>query len=99
MRLDNCEASLTRPVFFHGNWGKIGFRWTPWRIVALKKLKVERIIERLRARKMAHLIRKTESVDKEKVLNYDNETLAPLGMKKVHKDEFFYEVKREEVKS
>jgi hypothetical protein len=48
---------------------------------------------------MAHLIRKTESVDKEKVLNYDNETLAPLGMKKVHKDEFFYEVKREEVKS
>jgi hypothetical protein len=30
---------------------------------------------------------------------YDNETLAPLGMKKVHKDEFFYEVKREEVKS
>jgi len=30
---------------------------------------------------------------------YDNEILAPLGMKKVHKDEFFYEVKREEVKS
>jgi len=28
----------------------------------------------------------------------DNETLAPLGMKKVHTDEFFYEVKREEVK-
>jgi hypothetical protein len=48
---------------------------------------------------MAHLIRKHESVDKENALNYDNETLAPLGMKKVHKDEFFYEVKRKEVKS
>ena len=28
----------------------------------------------------------------------DNETLAPLGMKKVHADEFFCEVKQEEVK-
>ena len=27
----------------------------------------------------------------------DNETLAPLGMKKIHADEFFYEVKREEL--
>jgi hypothetical protein len=37
---------------------------------------VETIIERLRAHKMAHLIRKIESVDKEKALNYDNETLT-----------------------
>jgi hypothetical protein len=47
---------------------------------------------------MSRLIRIEESVDKEKALTYDNETLAPLGMKKVHTDEFFYEVKREEVK-
>jgi hypothetical protein len=48
---------------------------------------------------MAHLIRKNESVDKKNALNYDNEALAPLGMKKVHKNEFYYEVKRKEVKS
>lgn len=45
-----------------------------------------------------HLIRVEESLDKEKALNYDNETLAPLGMKKVHTDEFCYELKKEEVK-
>jgi hypothetical protein len=32
------------------------------------------------------------------LIRYDNETLAPLAMRKVHTDEFFYEVKREEVK-
>jgi hypothetical protein len=40
---------------------------------------------------MRHLIRVEHSVD------YSNETLAPVGMK-VPKDEFYYEVKREEVK-
>jgi hypothetical protein len=40
-----------------------GARVSPWKIVALKKLKVETIIERLRAHKMAHVIRKTESVE------------------------------------
>jgi hypothetical protein len=48
---------------------------------------------------MRHLIRVEESVDRENALNYDNETLAPLGMKKVHKNEFYYEVKRKEVES
>ena len=48
---------------------------------------------------MRHLIRVEESVDKENALNYDNEALAPLRMKKVHKNEFYYEVKRKEVKS
>jgi hypothetical protein len=47
---------------------------------------------------MSRLIRVEESVDKEKALNNDNETLAPLAMKKVHTDEFFYEVKRKEVR-
>jgi phage host-nuclease inhibitor protein Gam len=94
----NKEQLFKEPRSMELNWGKIGFRWTPWKIKFLNKLKVKTIVEKLKANKMSRLIRTEESVDKEKALNYDNETLAPLGMKKVHTDEFFYEVKREEVK-
>jgi len=94
----NKTELFTEPRSIELNWGKVGFRWTPWKIKFLSKLKVETIVEKLRANKMPHLIRVEESVDKEKALNYDNETLAPLGMKKVHSDEFYYELKKEEVK-
>lgn len=94
----NKTELFTEPRSLELNWGKVGFRWTPWKIKFLNKLKVETIVEKLRANKMRHLIRVEESVDKEKALNYDNETLAPLGMKKVHSDEFYYELKKEEVK-
>lgn len=94
----NKEELFKDPRSIELNWGRVGFRWTPWKIKFLNKLKVETIIEKLRANKMAHLIHTVESVNKEKALNYDNETLAPLGMKKAHTDEFFYEVKAEEVK-
>jgi len=94
----NKKDLFTEPRSIDLNWGRIGFRLTPWKIKFLGKLKVETVLEKLRANKMTRLIRIEESVDKEKALNYDNETLEPLGMKKVHHDEFFYEVKNEEVK-
>ena len=78
----NKTELFTEPRSLDLNWGRLGFRWTPWKIKFLNKLKVETIVEKLRANKMRHLIRVEESVDKEKALNYDNETLAPLGMKK-----------------
>ena len=94
----NKKDLFTEPRSVDLNWGRIGFRLTPWKIKFVGKLKVETIVEKLRANKMAHLIRIEESVNKEKALNYNNEALVQLGMRKVQTDDFFYEVKSEEVK-
>lgn len=80
------------------NWGRVGFRMTPWKIVAIGKLKAETIIEKIRAAKLTQLIRSKEEIDKEKALNYSNEDLAKCGLKKKQSDEFFYETKEIEVK-
>jgi len=80
------------------NFGTIGFRWTPWKIAIIGKRKVETIIEKIRAAKMPTLIRTKEEIDKEAALNYDAEALAKCGLKKVRKDEFYYEIKEEDVK-
>lgn len=79
------------------NWGRVGFRWTPWKI-GFGKLKVETIIEKLRAHRLAQLIRTTESVDRDRAVEYDAEILAKVGLKKTRRDEFFYEVKKEELR-
>lgn len=78
-------------------FGKIGFRLTPPAIVYLLK-RIEHVIERLRAKEMTSCIRVSEKVDKEALQAYDDETLREIGCKRVQKDEFYYEVKREEVK-
>ena len=80
------------------NWGRIGFRWSRWKIVTLGKLKTETIIEKIRAAKLPQLIRVKEEIDKEAALNYSKEDLAKCGLKKKQTDEFFYEVKEIEVK-
>ena len=80
------------------NWGRVGFRLSPWKIVALGKLKAETIIEKIRAAKLPQLIRTKEEIDKEAALNYDNEDLAKCGLKKKQTDDFFFEVKEIEVK-
>lgn len=79
------------------NWGRVGFRLTPWKIVTLGKLKAETIIEKIRAAKFSQLIRVKEEIDKEKALNYSDEDLARCGLKKKQSDEFFFEVKEIEV--
>jgi len=47
---------------------------------------------------MPNLIRVEDSVDKENAVNYDNETLAPMGMEKIHSDAFYFEMKEIDLK-
>ena len=63
-------------------------------------LAVETVIERLRARKMLSCIRKKEEVDKEALENYSDQVIAEVGCKRSQgKDKFYYEIKREGIKS
>ena len=94
----NKEELFKEPRSIEMNFGTVGFRWTPWKIATLGKLKVETIIAKIRAAKLNELIRTKEEVDKEKAVNYTPEDLARCGLKKTRKDEFFYEVKKEEVR-
>jgi len=80
------------------NFGTIGYRLTPWKIAILGKLKVATVIEKLRAAKMRALIRTKEEIDREKALNYLNSDLAKVGLRKNRSDEFYYEIKSEDVK-
>ncbi len=95
---ENKEELLKEPRSLELNWGTVGFRWTPWKIVAIGKLKIDTILAKIRAAKLTELIRTKEEIDKEKAVNYTPDDLARCGLKKTRKDEFYYEVKKEEVK-
>ena len=64
------------------NFGTIGYRLTLWKIVILSRLKVETIIEKMRAAKMKSLFRTKEEIDREAAMNYLNSDLAKVGLKK-----------------
>jgi phage host-nuclease inhibitor protein Gam len=78
------------------NFGKIYFKWTPYRIEF--DVEEETVIERLRARKMESCIRVVTSVNKEALEAYDDDVLKKLGCRRERDDKFHYEVKREEGK-
>jgi hypothetical protein len=56
------------------------------------------VIEELRAAKLKALIRVKAKIDREKAFNYLNSDLAQVGLKKVQRDEFYFEVKEIKVK-
>ena len=89
---------FVKPRSIELNWGTVGFSRTPWKIVILGRLKVETVIEKLRAAKLKTLIRVKEEIDREKAIAYLNSDLAKVGLKKVQRDEFYFEVKEIEVK-
>ena len=78
------------------NFGKIYFKWTPYRI----EFDVEEntVIERLRARKMDSCIRVVTEVNKEALENSPDEVLKAVGARRERDDKFHHEVKSEEVK-
>jgi len=77
------------------NFGKIFFRWTPWRIEY--DVSEETVIERLRARKMESCIRVVTTINKEALEAYDDDVLKKLGCRRERDDKFHYEVKAEKV--
>lgn len=77
------------------NFGKFGFRWGKPRI---KRLTAEEtIVERLKAKGRRDLIRITEAPNYERLVNYENDFLEPLGCRRIQTERFFYELKREEI--
>lgn len=82
------ERSLTL------TFGHLSFRLSPPSIKLLRK--VEYVLERLRAKRMA--IRVKEEIDKDALGAYSDEVLKEIGCKRVQKDLFSYEVFRPEVK-
>lgn len=96
--MENKAALFTKPRSLELNWGTVGFRLTPWKIVILGRLKAETVIEKLRAARLKSLIRVKEEIDRDKALNYLNSDLAKVGLKKIRRDEFFCDPVEIEVK-
>lgn len=78
------------------NFGKLMIRLSPPAIRL--KLKVEHVIERLKAKKMKSCIRVKEEIDKDALLQYDEDVIEKVGCQKVQKENFSYELKEVEAK-
>lgn len=94
----NKAELFTEPRSLELNWGTVGFRLTPWKILTIGRVKTETIIEKIRAAKLTQLIRPKYEIDRKKALNYSAEDLARCGLRKKQSDEFFYETNGIEVK-
>lgn len=92
------KALFVKPRSMELNWGTVGFKLSPWKIIILGRLKVDTVIEKIRAAKMTSLIRPKFEINKEAAVNYLNSDLAKVGLRKKQSDEFFFETKEIEVK-
>jgi phage host-nuclease inhibitor protein Gam len=92
--LFNGKKSLDRP------FGKFGYRKST-SLALLKSVAStwKEVLGRLRQYGFRDAIRTKEEVDKEVMSSWPNERLGVCGVQRVEKDEFFYEVKREELPS
>lgn len=87
-----------KPRSMELNFGKLGYKLSPWKVVILARLKTETVIEKIRAAKMTSLIRPKFEINRDAASNYLNSDLAKVGLRKIRADEFFFEVKEIEVK-
>ncbi|MCQ4924106.1 host-nuclease inhibitor Gam family protein [Tissierella carlieri] len=81
------------------NFGKTGFRLSTTLSLPTAKDKLEKIITKLRKRKMDDCIIVKESVNKDVLKKYEEDTIVEIGgtLKKV--DTFWYETEREKIRS
>lgn len=90
---ENWEGKKTLEL----NFGSLSFRLsTPAIVFTLKK--AAHVIERLKAHSLKHCVRVKESVDKDRLAAYPDDVLKEVGCRRVQKEEFYAEPKREEVK-
>ena len=79
------------------NHGFIGFRWTPWKIVTVNKKKAEDVIKLLKKKEFFSWISTRESINKTAVMKdfdeevTDKEEMSSVGLKRDHKEEFWYD--------
>lgn len=81
------------------NFGKTGFRLSTSLSIPKAKDKLERIISKLRKRKMDDCIIVKESVNKDVLKKYDENTIVEIGGTLKKTDTFWYETEREKIRS
>lgn len=81
------------------NFGKTGFRLSTNLSIPKAKDKLERIISKLRKRKMDDCIIVKESVNKDVLKKYDENTIVEIGGTLKKTDTFWYETEREKIRS
>lgn len=79
------------------NFGKTGFRLSTTLSLPAAKDKLEKIISKLRKRKMEDCIIVKESVNKEVLKKYDEEVIVEIGGTLKKTDTFWYETDREKI--
>lgn len=99
----NAFAEANRADLFSGgktkelDFGRFGFRKST-EVTTVAKTTLAMVLERLKSLKFSEAIRIKEEVDKESVREWPEERLALVGMRRVEKDVFWYELKQEELK-
>lgn len=81
------------------NFGKTGFRLSTTLSLPTAKDKLEKIINKLRKRKMDDCIIVKESVNKDVLKKYDEDTIVEIGGTLKKTDTFWYETEREKIRS
>lgn len=81
------------------NFGKTGFRLSTTLSLPSAKDKLEKIINKLRKRKMEDCIIVKESVNKEVLKKYDEEVIIEIGGTLKKTDTFWYETDREKIQA
>ncbi len=87
--IDEFKTSKTRKLLF----GEVGFR----KKTGIITRNVKAIIEALKQNKMTDCIDVTEKLNKEKLAEYDDESLLKVGAKRPTGDTFFYKVSEERI--
>lgn len=81
------------------NFGKTGFRLSTTLSLPKAKDKVEKIIAKLRKRKMDDCIIVKESVNKDVLKKYDESVIIEIGGTLKKTDTFWYETEREKIQA
>lgn len=81
------------------NFGKTGFRLSTTLSLPTAKDKLEKIISKLRKRKMDDCIIVKETVNKDVLKKYDEDTIVEIGGTLKKADTFWYETEREKILS
>jgi phage host-nuclease inhibitor protein Gam len=87
--IDDFKTQKSRKLLF----GEVGFR----KRTGIITRNVKAIIEALKQNKMTDCIDVTEKLNKEKLADYDDESILKVGAKRQVGDAFFYKVSEERI--
>lgn len=74
-------------------FGKIGLRFTPWKLELLEGLKETDVIKKLKALKLKQFIHSTESINRQALVKIEDEKiLKKYGLKRSHEEIFIYKL-------